>query len=116
MPARDPSEVTSLAEAFDFSTDLPQAWELNLIWLAVERELTVVSQYADNEARAESIPIAAALDVIRRGFAAKKDLTELEGRRIGINFEGTIAGKRRLLVKVGWHDGCYRIVTMHCID
>jgi len=115
VPAQDPAEVTSLDEAFDFSTDLPQAWELNLIWAAVDRELITVSAHANNEARAESIPIAEVLEVVRRGLAARKDLTEFEGRWIGMNFEGKIAGNRRVRVKVGWREG-YRIVTLHCID
>ena len=114
MPAQDPAEVTSLEQAFDFSTDLPQGWELNLIWTALDRDLILVSPHADKEARAESIPIEAALTVIRHGLALGKDLTRLGGRQIGINFEGKIAGNRRIRIKVGWLDG-YTVVTVHRI-
>ena len=62
----------------------------------------------------EAIPAAELCRVIRRGTPRSKDVAVFSGRHVGINFEGKIAGGRRIRLKVSWWGG-YVLVTVHAV-
>lgn len=112
MPCTDPRDVTCVEEAFDVSTPAIQQWELELIWRAVDLRLVRLPSHADRAAKDESVPVPAIWRVIRDGIARTKDISTVDRRQIGINFEGKRRGCARIRVKVAWRDG-YFVATIH---
>jgi hypothetical protein len=114
MPCTDPRDVKSLSDAFDLSTPDVLQWELDLIWTAEELGLIRLSPHARYEARYDSIPFAAIWRVIRDGFPRSKDVTRLDNRQLGINFEGRRRGGGWIRAKVTW-ELRYVVATVHAL-
>ena len=113
VPLDDPRHVRSLEDAFDLTTPKIQTWELHLIWRALLLGLLRLDRHAGRAARDESVPRAEIERVVLDATKLSKDLRSSE-RQPGINFEGRIAGGRRLRVKVSWFVG-YVVVTVHTL-
>jgi len=114
MPLDDPRKVRSLEDAFDLTTPDIQLWELHLIWRAVAEGLVRLDEHGDRAASDESITSSDISRVLVRGTPRSKDIGRHAHRRIGINFEGKVAGGRMMRVKVSWFAG-YVIVTVHAL-
>jgi hypothetical protein len=114
VPLDDPRQVRSLADAFDLTTPEVQLRELHLIWRAVDERLLRFDRHAQGATVDDAIPTSEVERVVVNGTSRSKDSGESPGRRVGINFEGRIAGGRWIRVKVSWLGG-YVVVTVHAL-
>jgi len=105
---------TTIEEAFDLSTSTIHAWEIAKIKYAVSVDGIVMSPHADEQSFEREFDIDDCYHVLNHGKAKTKDLPyNVEERQPGISYEGNLVDGRRFLVKVGWWQDRYTIVTAH---
>ena len=114
MPCTDPRDVTCIGEAFDLTTIDVLQWELELIWRALELDLIHMPRHARRAAEDDSVPFPAVWRIIRDGSPRSKDISDVDDRQIGINFEGKRRGGGWIRVKVAWLNEYY-IATVHAV-
>ena len=116
VPTReDVLAIRTIEEAFDLWTTAVTKREVALIRVAGHAGLLDFTEHASIAADDEMIPLAAVRRVIETARVRMKDVDPAGERSIGINFEGTLADRRRIRAKVSWDDG-YLVVTVHTID
>ena len=102
-----------VSEAFDFSTDGPLDWEIDLIKRAVKNGRYLLTPHAQSRIIERGISASQVRQVILDGQAVSKDCPGNPiNRAPGLNFEGTINDGRTIRVKVIWQ-GRYMVVTAH---
>jgi hypothetical protein len=106
--------IQSIDEAFDLHTTKINQWEVALIRVAEAEGLLVFGGHSRAAADEEGIAENQVMQTIRSGRATSKDVDPDGPRKVGINFERTIARKRRIRVKVSW-DRRHYTVTVHTI-
>jgi hypothetical protein len=114
VPLDDSHHVRSIQDAFDLTTPEIQLWELHLIWRAAEARLLRFDRHAQGATVDDAIPTSEVERVVVNGRARSKDIGGSPYRRVGINFEGRIAGGKWIRVKVSWLRG-YVVVTVHAL-
>ncbi|MEA2690377.1 MAG: hypothetical protein QOD51_2984 [Candidatus Eremiobacteraeota bacterium] len=115
VPTReDVLAIQSIEDAFDLTTTKINGWEVALIRVAEAQGLLEFPGHAHAAASDEAITENDVMTAIRSGRAASKDIDLAGYRKVGINFERTIARRRRIRVKVSW-DRRHYTVTVHTI-
>lgn len=100
----------TVANAFDFTTELVLDWEIEQIHEALNRGWVLFSRHALSELFNDALTEDEAIDAISFYDHVSKDLPGNSQRRApGINFEGA-AARGTLRVKVGWRGG-YLVIT-----
>ncbi len=104
----------SQKEAFDFSIDSIEKWEISKVRYAVQSDAVLLSPHAEDQSFERNFDIDDCYHILNYGKAKTKDRPYNEqGRAEGISFEGKLKDGRPFLVKVGWWRGHYQIVTAH---
>jgi hypothetical protein len=115
VPTReDVLAIRSIEDAFDVSTAAIRRREVALIRVAEAEGLLEYPHHAQEAADDDGLTEGEVMSAIRTGKAVSKDLNSDGGRQVGINFERTISGRRRIRVKVSW-DRFHYTVTVHTI-
>ncbi len=105
---------SSLEQAFDLTVEYVTPAEIFHIRDALQHGKLIVSEHALAAAKDDAITALQIFSAIENGVPISKDLSILQTRQIGVNFEGRAGGSRKIRVKVSWDSGYY-VVTVHAV-